>query len=126
VRPIERLKPYSGNARTHTAAQVHQIAASMTEFGWTNPILVDADGGIIAGHARLMAAQKLGMKNVPVIVLAHLSEAQRRALVIADNQLALNAGWDEELLRVELAILHEGDYNLDLLGFDDLELRPIA
>ena len=120
--PIDRLKPYEGNARTHSNAQVNQIAASMKEFGWTNPILVDADDGMIAGHARLLAAQKLGMKEVPVIVLAHLNEAQRRALVIADNQLALNAGWDEELLRVELAMLHEDDYNLDLLGFDDVEL----
>lgn len=80
----------------------------MKEFGWTNPILVDVDDGVIAGHARLLAAQKLGMKEVPVIILAHLNEAQRRALVIADNQLALNAGWDEELLRVELALLHRG------------------
>jgi DNA modification methylase len=123
--PIERLKPYPGNARTHSNAQINQIAASMKEFGWTNPILVDADDGVIAGHARLLAAQKLGMKEVPVIVLAHLSEAQRRALIIADNQLALNAGWDEELLRVELAILHEGDYDLHLLGFDDVELARL-
>jgi ParB-like chromosome segregation protein Spo0J len=123
--PIERLKPYEGNARTHSNAQINQIAASMKEFGWTNPIIVDADDGVIAGHARLLAAQKLGMKEVPVIVLAHLSEAQRRALIIADNQLALNAGWDEELLRVELAILHEGDYDLDLPGFDDVELARL-
>jgi ParB-like chromosome segregation protein Spo0J len=122
--PIERLKPYEGNARTHSNAQINQIAASMKEFGWTNPILVDGDG-IIAVHARLLAAQKLGMKEVPVIVLAHLNEVQRRALVIADNQLALNAGWDEELLRVELAILHEGDYDLELLGFDDVELARL-
>jgi ParB-like chromosome segregation protein Spo0J len=80
--PIERLKPYEGNARTHSNAQINQIAASMKEFGWTNPIIVDADDGVIAGHARLLAAQKLGMKEVPVIVLAHLSEAQRRALII--------------------------------------------
>ena len=95
--PIGRLKPYEGNARTHGNAQINQIAASMEEFGWTNPILVDAEDGVIAGHARLLAARKLGMTHVPVIVLAHLNEAQRRALVIADNQLALNAGWDEEL-----------------------------
>jgi ParB-like chromosome segregation protein Spo0J len=96
--PIERLKPYERNARTHSNAQINQIAASMKEFGWTNPVLVGADDGIIAGHARLMAAQKLGMKEVPVIVLAHLNEAQRRALVIADNQLALNAGSDGTLV----------------------------
>ena len=123
--PTERLKPYPGNARTHSDAQIRQIAASITEFGWTNPILVDAADGIIAGHARWLAAKKLGMKEVPVIVLGHLSEAQRRALVIADNQLALNAGWDEELLRVELAMLHEGDYDLNLLGFDDVELARL-
>jgi ParB-like chromosome segregation protein Spo0J len=123
--PIERLKPYEGNARTHSNAQINQIAGSITEFGWTNPILVDAEDGIIAGHARWLAAQKLGMTEVPVIGLAHLDEAQRRALVIADNQLALNAGWDEELLRVELALLHDGDYDLDLLGFDDVELARL-
>src|SRR5580704_1857787 len=123
--PIGRLKPFSGNARTHSAAQIRQIAASITEFGWTNPILVDGDDGVIAGHARLLAAQKLGMTHVPVIVLAHLNESQRRALVIADNQLALNAGWDEEPLRVERALLHEGDYDLDLLGFDDVELARL-
>src|SRR5580704_9915565 len=103
-----------------------QIAASIQEFGWTNPVLVDGDDGILAGHARLLAAEKLGMKEVPVIVLRHLSPAQRRALVIADNQLAIaGAGWDEEMLRVELAILHEEDYPLDLVGFDDIELQRL-
>ena len=98
--PIERLRPRATNPRTHSDRQVVQLSASILEFGWTNPILVDADGNIIAGHARLQAAQKLQMREVPVIVLSHLSEAQRRALVIADNQLALNAGWDEDLLRL--------------------------
>ncbi len=124
--PIERLIPRANNPRTHSRAQVASIAASMREWGWTNPILVGADDDIIAGHARLLAAEKLGMKEVPVIVLSHLSPAQRRALVIADNQLAIEgAAWDEEMLRVELAILHEEDYNLDLLGFDDVELQRL-
>src|ERR1700678_2902090 len=125
LRPLSRLIPRVTNPRTHTPEQVKQVATSIREFGWTNPILVGADDDVIAGHARLLAARKLGMKEVPVIVLGHLSEAQRRALVIADNQLALNSGWDEELLRVELAILHEGDYPLDLLGFDDVELAQL-
>src|ERR1039458_5028323 len=123
--PIERLIPRANNPRTHSREQVARIAASMQEWGWTNPVLVDGDDGILAGHARVLAARKLGMKEVPVIVLRHLSPAQRRALVIADNQLALDAGWDEELLRIELAILHEEDYNLDLVGFDDVELARL-
>ncbi len=124
--PIERLIPRANNPRTHSRAQVASIAASMREWGWTNPILVGADDDIIASHARLLAAEKLGMGEVPVILLGHLSPAQRRALVIADNQLAIEgAGWDEEMLRVELAILHEEDYNLDLVGFDDVELQRL-
>jgi DNA modification methylase len=123
---IERLIPRANNPRTHSREQVAHIAASMREWGWTNPILVGADDDITAGHARLLAAEKLGMKEVPVIVLRHLSPAQRRALVIADNQLAIEgAAWDEEMLRIELAILHEEDYNLDLVGFDDVELQRL-
>jgi DNA modification methylase len=114
---VDRLIPYARNARTHSPEQVAQIAASIAEFGWTNPILVGADGVVIAGHARLLAARKLGITDVPVIVLDHLSDSQRRALVIADNRLALNAGWDEEMLRVELEALREDEFNLDLLGF---------
>jgi DNA modification methylase len=125
-RPIERLIPRANNPRTHSRAQVASIAASIREFGFTNPILVGADDDIIAGHARLLAAEKLGMKEVPVIQLHHLSPAQRRALVIADNQLAIEgAAWDEDLLRIELAILHEEDYPLDLIGFDDIELQRL-
>ena len=120
--PVERLIPYARNPRTHTDEQVAQVAASIVEFGWTNPVLAGADGVIIACHARLLAARKLGLTEVPVIVLDHLTEAQRRALVIADNRLALNAGWDEEMLRVELDALREEDFNLDLLGFGDDEL----
>jgi hypothetical protein len=121
-RPIDQLLADAKNARTHSAAQVDQIAASIREFGFVNPILIGPDNRIIAGHARWRAARQVGMTEVPVIVLAHLSEAQRRALVIADNQLALNAAWDEGLLRTELAALAEDDFNLGLLGFDDEEL----
>jgi DNA modification methylase len=121
--PIERLVPFARNPRTHTEEQVAQIAASIVEFGWTNPVLVGADGVVIAGHARLQAARKLGLSEVPVIVLDHLSEAQRRALVIADNQLALaGTGWDDELLRGLLVDLRQDDFNLDVLGFSDEEI----
>jgi DNA modification methylase len=120
--PVEKLIPFARNARTHSDEQVAQIAASIAEFGWANPILAGGDGIIIAGHARLLAARKLGLTEVPVIVLDHLSETQRRALVIADNRLALNAGWDEEMLRVELESLREGEFDLDLLGFTDEEI----
>ena len=109
--PIERLIPRATNPRTHSAGQVAHIAASIREFGWTNPILVGADGDVIAGHGRLMAARKLAMAEVPVIVLGHLSDAQRRALVIADNQLALDAGWDEEMLHLELAELQNESFD---------------
>ena len=117
--PLDRLKPYSRNARTHSPEQVAQIAASIVEFGFTNPILVDSNDGIIAGHGRLTAAQDLGLKTVPVVVLDHLSERQRKAYVIADNQLALNAGWDTDLLQAEVMALSLADFDLDLLGFDD-------
>jgi len=123
--PVDRLIPYARNPRTHTEEQVAQIAASIAEFGFVNPVLVGADGVIIAGHARVMAARKLGLGEVPVIVLDHLSEAQRRALVIADNRLAQNAGWDEEMLRVELEALREDDFHLDLLGFEDAEIEAL-
>jgi DNA modification methylase len=123
--PVDRLIPFARNARTHSDEQVAQIAASIAEFGWTNPILAGADGIVIAGHARLLAARKLGLAEVPVIVLDHLTKSQRRALVIADNRLALNAGWDEEMLRVELDALREDDFNLDVLGFADDEIESL-
>jgi DNA modification methylase len=123
--PIERLIPRITNPRTHTPEQLAQIAASMREWGWTNPILVGADNDVLAGHARLDAARQLKMTEVPVIVLGHLTEAQRRALVIADNQLALNAGWDEESLRIELQALQETEFDLSLVGFDDEELARL-
>src|ERR1700677_3583703 len=119
---IDKLIPWARNPRTHSEAQVAQIAASIAEFGFNNPILVDTKAGIIAGHGRLLAARKLGLEEVPVIVLDHLSEAQKRAYIIADNQLALNAGWDEDLLRIELLALQAEEFDIDLIGFEDEEL----
>ena len=116
--PTAKLVPYARNARTHSDAQVAQIAASIAEFGFTNPILAGSDGVIVAGHGRLAAAQKLGLEVVPVVVLDHLSPTQRRALVIADNRIAENAGWDDAMLRVELAALADDDFDVALTGFD--------
>ncbi len=116
---LARLRPYERNARTHSPEQVAQIAASIQEFGFTNPILVGEDDGIIAGHGRLAAAMDLGLTEVPVIVLGHLTAEQRRAYVLADNQLALNAGWDMELLQQEIVGLNLADFDLSLLGFDE-------
>jgi DNA modification methylase len=116
--PIDGLIPYARNSRTHSPEQVTQIAASIREFGFTNPILIDADGGIIAGHGRVLAARQLGLATLPCLRLGHLSEAQKRAYIIADNKLALNAGWDETLLALELADLKAMDYDLGLTGFD--------
>ncbi len=123
--PIDKLIPYARNARTHSEAQVAQVAASIIEFGWTNPILAGADGVIIAGHARLAAARKLKLTEDPVIVLDHLTPTQRRTLVLADNRLALNAGWDEEMLRVELESLEEDGFDLDLAGFTGEEIAEL-
>jgi DNA modification methylase len=123
--PVDRLQPYERNARTHSAEQVAQIAASIVEFGFTNPILVDSNDGIIAGHGRLTAAQGLGLRTVPVVVLDHLSDRQRKAYILADNQLALNAGWDTDLLRGELQHLAEQDFDLSLIGFSDDELADL-
>lgn len=117
--------PYARNARTHSPAQVKQLAASIREFGFTNPVLVDSDGGVIAGHGRLAAARSLGLDEVPVIELAHLNEAQKRAYVLADNQLAASAGWDDELLALELGALAEVGFDLTLTGFSEDELAPL-
>jgi ParB-like chromosome segregation protein Spo0J len=117
--PVERLVPYERNARTHSQEQIAQIQASIQEFGFTNPILVDGEDGILAGHGRLAAAKDMGLASVPVIVLDHLSAEQRRAYVIADNQLALNAGWDVDILQGEVMALSHVDFDLTLLGFDD-------
>jgi DNA modification methylase len=123
--PIDKLVPYAKNPRTHSDAQVAQIAASIAEFGFNNPILVDTKAGIIAGHGRLLAARKLQLTEVPVIVLDHLTDAQKRAYIIADNQLALNADWDEQLLRLELAALVGEEFDINLIGFDDFELARL-
>jgi hypothetical protein len=116
---VAELIPYVNNSRKHSDKQVAQIAASIKEFGWTNPILIDGDNGIIAGHGRLMAARKLGMTEVPTIELSDLSESQKKAYVIADNNLALNADWDEALLKIELENLKDLSFDLDILAFDD-------
>jgi DNA modification methylase len=122
---LERLIPYARNARTHSEAQVAQIAASIAEFGFVNPVLADSDGGIIAGHGRVLAARLLKRDQVPVIALGHLNENQKRAFMLADNKLALNAGWDLEMLRLELEALAAEDYDLDLTGFDQHELEEL-
>lgn len=121
-RPLAELTPYANNARTHSAEQVAQIAASMREFGFTNPVLVDERGWIIAGHGRVLAAAGLEMTEAPTITLAGLSEAQRRAYVIADNKLAINASWDADMLKVELEALHALEFDMGLLGFNADEL----
>jgi site-specific DNA-methyltransferase (adenine-specific) len=123
-RPTSELIPYARNSRTHSEEQVAQIAASIQEFGFTNPVLID-EKGIIAGHGRIMGARKLGMDEVPTITLHGLTESQRKAYIIADNRLALNAGWDDEMLRLEIADLKDDGFDLDLLGFEDEELAAL-
>ena len=123
--PVDRLVPYERNARTHSSEQVAQIAASIAEFGFTNPILVASDAGIIAGHGRLEAAKQLGLTDVPVVVLDHLSDAQRRAYVLADNKLALNAGWDVDMLAAEMEGLQSVEFDLGLLGWSADELSGL-
>lgn len=122
---VSELIPYVRNARTHSEEQVSQIAASIREFGFLSPILVAEDNTILAGHGRLAAALKLGLKKIPCVKENHLTETQKRAYIIADNKLSLNAGWDNELLAVELSELEGADFNLDLLGFDEAELSSI-
>ena len=117
--PVERLVPYERNARTHSDGQIAELAASITEFGFTNPVLVDSNDGILAGHGRLEAAKALGLEQVPVVVLDHLSDAQRRAYILADNRIAMNAGWDDEILKAELQALASEDFDLSLLGWGD-------
>ena len=124
-RSVESLIPYARNARTHSEEQVAQLAASIKEWGWTTPVLVDEDGQIIAGHGRVMAARKLGIEEVPVMIARGWTEAQRRAYVLADNQLAANAGWDMDLLKVELGDLDLTGFDLDLIGFDDKTLAGL-
>jgi ParB-like chromosome segregation protein Spo0J len=121
---VDKLIPYAKNSRTHSEAQVAQIAASIKEFGFRNPILVDGIG-VIAGHGRLLAARKLGLKQVPTIDCSDLTEAQKKAYIIADNKLAMNAGWDGELLALEMEELLKGNFNLELLGFSETELEEL-
>ena len=118
-RNIKDLIPYANNSRTHSDEQINQVASSIKEFGFTNPVLIDEQGGIVAGHGRILAANKLGITKVPCIELKGLTEAQKKAYVIADNQLALNSGWDLDTLRLEVESLQELDFDLDLLGFDE-------
>jgi ParB-like chromosome segregation protein Spo0J len=125
LKPLESLVPFARNPRTHSDEQVAQIAASIKEFGFTNPILLDGENGVIAGHGRLAAARLLRLKEVPCIDLSHLSDEQKRACIITDNKLALNAGWNEDLLRLELTELKEMGANLQLIGFDAMELADI-
>lgn len=124
-KPTDRLVPYAMNSRTHSDKQVEQIAKSIQEFGFVNPVLVRADLSIIAGHGRVMAAKLLGMKHVPVIVLDHLSERQARALVLADNKIAMNAGWDFEKLSAEMNLLVDLEFDVTSLGFDEQELDAL-
>ena len=122
---VSKLIPYVNNARTHSDEQISQIAASIKEFGFRNPILIDGDNGIIAGHGRVMAAKKLGLTTIPYIDCSDLTEAQKKAYIIADNKIALNAGWDEELLKLELEDIEVSDIDMELLGFSDEELKRL-
>jgi hypothetical protein len=119
------LIPYARNSRTHDEKQVSQIASSIKEFGFNNPVLIDGDNGIIAGHGRVMAAQLLKLETVPTIELSHLSDTQKRAYIIADNKIALNSGWDDEMLKLEMIELNDLDFNLELTGFDDFVLDDV-
>ena len=125
LRPIEALIPYVKNSRTHSDAQVAQIAASIREFGWTNPVLVDGENGIIAGHGRVLAARKLGLTEIPCIEISDMTDAQKRAYVIADNKLAENAGWDFNILAVEFADLNKIGFDIELTGFEEDEINKI-
>lgn len=124
-RDIKDLIPYARNARTHSDLQVAQIASSIKEFGFTQPILLDGKNGIIAGHGRFQAAFKLGLTDVPTIDLSHLSESQKKAYIIADNKLALNSGWDEQMLELEIQDLREAGFDIDILAFDPSELKSV-
>lgn len=124
-RAVSELIPYARNARTHSDEQIERIANSIKEFGWTNPILIDGENGIIAGHGRILAARKLGIEKVPTIELSGLTEAQKRAYIIADNRLALDAGWDEDILKLEFAELEKEGFELSKTGFSDEEINEM-
>ena len=123
---VDKLVPYARNSRTHSDEQINQIAASIKEWGWTTPVLVDENGGIIAGHGRTLAAQKLKIKEIPVVVATGWSDAKKRAYVIADNKLALNAGWDNEMLALEIGELGDLGFDLDLIGFTPEEIEALS
>ena len=123
---VDALVPYANNPRTHSPAQIAQIASSIKEFGWTNPVLLDGDNGVIAGHGRLEASRILGIESVPTIELKHLTEAQKKAYIIADNQLAQNAGWDDDLLGIEIGALQDIGFDISLLGFDDKDIARLT
>lgn len=123
---IEKLIPYAMNARTHSEEQVAQIAGSIKEFGFNNPVLIDSENGLIAGHGRVMAGRKLGLKEVPAIRLGHLTDIQKKAYILADNKIALNSGWDYELLKSEIEMLEEEEFRLDVLGFSVQEIEQIT
>jgi hypothetical protein len=125
ARPVSELIPYARNARTHSDGQVAQIAASIREFGFINPVIIDGQGGIVAGHGRVMAARKLGLIEVPTLEVSHLTDAQRKAYILADNKLTLNAGWDVDLLKVELTELGDAKFDLELIGFSLDELAEL-
>lgn len=122
---VNSLIPYAKNSRTHSNSQIDQISASIRQFGFTNPVLIDGNGEIIAGHGRVIAALKIGLEEIPVIRLAYLSEAQKRAYVIADNQIAANAGWDDAMLLSEITALRDENFDLMCLGFSDVDLNNI-
>lgn len=122
----DELTPYINNSRTHSDKQIDQVAASIKEFGFLNPVIIDEEGGIIAGHCRYMAAKKLGLDKIPCVDARHLTSAQKKAYVIADNKLALNAGWDEELLKIEIEGLQDDGFDVSVLGFDDVSFDDDA
>lgn len=121
-RPVEELIPYANNARTHSEAQIEKLCSSLLEFGFVNPVLVDAEGGIIAGHGRVLAAKKAGISSIPTLLVDHLTNVQKKAYILADNKLALDSGWDDALLREEMLFLQENGYDLNFSGFDSSEI----
>lgn len=125
MRSVDELIPYARNARTHSAEQVSKIAGSIKEFGFLNPVIISEDGGILAGHGRVLAAQKLGLKEVPCIEESHLTEIQKKAYILADNKIALDAGWDEEMLKIEFNELSNLDFDISLTGFEKTEIETL-
>ena len=123
--PIEKLVPYANNARTHSPEQIKKLRSSLREFGFINPVIIDRDYGVIAGHGRILAAQEEGLEKVPCVFADHLTEAQKKAYIIADNRMAMDAGWDEEMLRVEIEALQAADFDPLLTGFDEKELADL-